>query len=447
MSFQLLNEDTPPSDQQPIKQKSFAKNVGENIAEAARPYARTATNLLGLGTGIAGDVASLLNDWVAGPISSAITGEKALPYGETPIGKLLPTSDKTTSSLRSIAPEYLSPKSKAEEFSDAVINDTALLFSPAAKTKLPFAKTVSAAQKVLPSFFTSLGSNLVGKGIEDWTGGDKEKGSYAKIGSMFALSLLNKPKAAQMASQLYKDAEAALPKGATANATNLERTLVDLRERMQKGTVAPSEKFILDEVDAILNKIKNGKISIEEAWASKRSLGEKLNQHIYQNPEKAAQARAKKLAANIQHGLGSVLEDYGKTNTKFGQSFKSAEEAFGTIAKSRFISRVIEKFMKNSSPSDSALVHLLGGSVGSALAAGGASVLGASGGTAGVAAAAYPVAQLAYRVWNSPVLRKYYLNTIKAAAAEDSVAFSKEKNNLKTAIKKEEKSDKFEFVD
>ena len=440
MTFRLLPEE-------PIEkpEKSSLKKIGQKAAEIARPYARTATNLVALGAGLPGDIASFLNDFVAAPISSAVTGQEKVPYSETTIGKLLPTSTQTKESLRSISPEYLSPKGKGEEFVDTLIEDTALLFSPS-KTKIPFVRSASNAKKLLSSFTTSLGANLVGKGIEDISGGNKERGALTKAGALFTLSLINKPKAAQLASDLYKQAESALPPGAMVNASKLEKGLTGLKEKMTKGTIAPSEKFVIDEVDAVLGKIKNGKIPVEEAWAAKRSLNEKLNQHLFQNPEKGAQARARKLASGIQHELGTVIDDYGSNHPKFGLPFKNAEEAFGTIAKSKFITRFIDKNLKYS-PLTSGIMHLFGSGLGSAVAGAGASAIGAglSGGAA--VAAAYPATQLAYRISKSPTLRKHYLNTIKAASAEDAILFNKELQRLDESIQKEQKRDKYRIIE
>jgi hypothetical protein len=215
---------------------------------------------------------------------------------------------------------------------------------------------------------------------------------------------------------------------------------------MSKGTIAPSEKFVIDEVDAVLGKVKNGQIPVEEAWAAKRSLNEKLNQHLFQNPEKAAQARARKLASGIQHELSSVIDDYGSKHPSFGKPFKEAEEAFGTIAKSKFITRFIDKNLKYS-PATSGIMHLFGSGLGHAVVGAGASAIGSGLGGGATAAAAYPVAQLAYRVSKSPVLRKHYLNTVKAASIEDAAVFNKELQRLDEAFQKEQKKDKFKIIE
>jgi hypothetical protein len=423
-----------PSEEPVIPQtKTRSQNLTERAKEAVRPFARTATNLTGLATGLPGDIASLINRFVAAPLTE-FAGNKPLPYEETYLGKVLPTSQQTTEGLRSLAPEYLKPQNKVEEFVDDVINDTALLFSPA-KTKVPYAKTASTAAKYLKPFAVSLGANLVGKGVEDISGHDPQKTAWAKTGSLFLLSLLSKPAAAKYASQLYKEAESALPKGATVDASRLQNNLENLKQKISAGrpisSLAPSEKFVVDEVDNVLGLVKNGRMDVNTAWASKRSLNEKLEKVLFDTPEKRAQARARKTASQIQHELSQTLDTYGHLNPQFGKPFRSAEEAFGTIAQSNVVSKFVENNLKYS-PVTSGLIHLFHGPIG---------------GAAAQAAAPYQVAKLTYRIAKSPTLAKYYGKVLQAAASEDAAIFNRELERLDKALQKEEGKDRYELID
>lgn len=419
MSFSLLPEETHHSEQP----KSIGKQIGEVAKEVVRPQARVAARAIEQTVGLPGDIFSLLNRFVAGPISEKITGEKAVPYEETTLGKILPTTSTHRENIKSLTGGFLEPKNEIERFADDVITDTTALLLPI-KTKVPFKRTFSRA------FSTSLGANALGEGAKDLTG-DEAKGSYAKMGSLFLLSLLNKPSAAKFAGDLYKEAEAAIPSNAQVNASNLVTSLNNLKNKMSKGTLAPSEKFIIDESDAILSKVKNGKISPEEAWASKRSLNEKLEKVLYDTPQKAAQARARKFAGSIQHELKNVLQDYGKTNPKFYENFKKAEEAFGTIGQSNLISKFVDKNLKYS-PLTAGLLHLFHGPIGASAAA---------------TAIPYQGAKLLYRISKSPTLAKYYTNVVRSAAKEDAISFNKELQKLDEAFQKEEKKDQFTLLD
>jgi hypothetical protein len=440
MSFSLV----------PLNESQEVREDVQTAQNTLAPVARTAANLTGLAVGLPGDIASLLNDWVAGPISEAITGNEPVPYEETPIGKLLPTSQQHIENLRSIAPELLTPKNEVEKWIDDVVSDTALLASTGgvglAAKGVRTAKGATKTGKAIESFVTSLGSNLAGSAIKDISG-DESKGAYTKAGSMFLLSLLNKKKAAQIAAESYKNAESQIPANATANAHRLEGTLNNLESRMLQGTGAPSEKFILEEVRLIKDKIKNGLIGIKEAWASKRSLNEKLNDILYKSPDQASRARARKLAGQIQQELSSVLKGYGKSNPGFGKNFQAAEEVFGAVQGSKFFTNFVRNQIKHVSPTDSALMHALGTGVGSATGAAVGGLAGAGTGLGAGALTAYPAAKIGYRIFKSPVLRKHYLNVVKAAAQEDAVLFKREYNKLKEGIQKDEKKDTFSLMD
>lgn len=439
MSFRLLPKEPEKTVSKPPE--SEGRRILNAGLETIRQPIRQGVNLAGLAAGLPGDILGLANQYIAGPATEAITGQPALPYEQTTLGKILPPSSTTKAQLQSIAPEFLKPRNKVEEFADTVIEDTALLFSPG-KTKIPYARTASQASKFLKPFYISLGANLLGEGVKDFTGGDKAKAGYIKLGAMFLFSLIDKPKAAQYASSLYKKAEDAIPQGAKVDATKLENTANNLKTKMSQGTKAPSEKFIIDESDAILQKIKNGEITVEEAWATKRSLNEKLEKHVFENPDRASKARARKTASQLQHELSNILENYSHKNKAFGETFGPAEEAYATIAKSRFISKFINK-NATYNPKTSGLLHAVGSAAGGAAGhALGAGIPGTVG-----AAIAYPVVKVGYRIAKSPTLRKHYAEVIKAAAAEDAVAFNKELQRLDEAYQHEEGKQKYKLLD
>jgi hypothetical protein len=412
----------PPSTFQ--KGKDFLQNSARNIN-------RQGVNLAAQAIGLPGDVLSLLNNFIASPLSKAVTGE-GKPYEETMIGKLIPTSEKHKEALQSISPDYLKPRNQVEQLADDIIADTAALALPvgrAARTAQGI-KKASMATKIPRAFGISLGANLVGEGVKDFTA-DQGKASLAKIGTLFALSLINKNSAAKHVGELYKKAESAIPEGAQIEASGLTNTLNRLKKEVSMGTKAPSEKFIIDEVDAVLSKIKKGKITPREAWAAKRSLNEKLEKVLYETPKKEAQARARKLSSRIQDSLDQTLQSYGKKNPEFYESFKQAQEGFSTLAKSNVISRFVENNLKYS-PLTAGLLHLFQGPIGA---------------SAATAAIPYEGLKLLYRVKESPILAKYYGNALKAAAKEDAIAFNRELKKLDSALQKAEKNDSFELLD
>lgn len=437
MSFSILPDSSVENPKKNIA--SQAASVAQDIGNEAfklplRIGARVGEQIIGA----PGDVANLLHTYVTGPIAKQITGKEQAEFHDTPVGKLLGTSGSHRKNIAKLTGNFLEPKNEVERFVDDVVTDAASLLIPV-KSKIPFKQTLTRAG------LTSLGANLFGKGVQDITGSE-EKGSVAKAASLFGLSLLNPEGASKFLGKLYDKAEAALPKGAKTSARSLESSINNLKNDVTKSrslsSLADSEKFVIDESQKVLDLIKDGEISVEQAWAAKRSLNEQLQKAIYSTPDKKAQARTRKLAANINGYLRDTLENYGKKNPQFGENFKSAEEGFGALAQSNFISRSAEKIMKYS-PATSGLPQLFG----SALAGVGTAALGSGGVTAAGAAVAYPTAKLLYRISKSTALKKYYSEALKAAAKQDAVVFNRELQKLDEGLQRENSKDTFTLLD
>ena len=151
-------------------------------------------------------------------------------------------------------------------------------------------------------------------------------------------------------------------------------------------------------------------------------------------PKHGDQKTVKNMAKQLNGYLSEVIENYGQKNQKFFKPYKDADQAFGTLAKSNFISHWVENNIVQH-PITNGLMHLFGPL---------APTIGTS---AGVALAPYQATKLMYRIAKSPTLAKIYGQTVKAAAKEDAVLFNKYFKNLDSEIQKEESSDKYEFID
>ena len=115
------------------------------------------------------------------------------------------------------------------------------------------------------------------------------------------------------------------------------------------------------------------------------------------------------------------MKDYGRYNPEFYESWKKANQAFSTIAKSKTLTNWLEGHLGN-------LPKHLAGSVAIELFTGHPKIAAATVGSAG----AIKLGELMYRVANSPKLREHYLNVIKEMSKE----------NLPAVIKNLEKLDK-----
>lgn len=420
MPYELL-EDAP---------ENFALRTGK---EGLRHGARTLSNLATRTVGLPGDIFSLINEFIAKPATEFATGKEGVPYEETLLGKALPTTESHRKGMEEVTGEFLKPQNKIEKFADDVIEDTALLLNPSSM----ISKGTKKIAPLFKSFAKSLGANVAGETVKEFRGSETQ-GDFTKLGSLLFLSFIDQPSAAKQVAKLYEAAQSKLPKNATVNAAPLSKDLQSLENQITKGrpleNLAPPEKFVVDQISKSKNLIKNGQINVEQAIAQKRSLYKELTTLYKEVPKIAEQKNVKNLAKQIGNYLNKTVEEYGKKNPKFYKDYKDADQAFGTLAQSNFLSNWIDNNVVQH-PLTTGLLHLLGVPFASI------------GGAASGAIVPYYGIKLGNRIMKSPVLRKIYGNTLKAAAKEDARSFNKYLKQLDDGLQEEELQDRFEFID
>lgn len=404
--------------------EEFSEPQEESVLDTfTRGAARTVSRVGEQIAGFPGDVFSLINDFVARPTVKAITGKEGVPYEETPLGKVMPTSERHKQATTAKFGELVKPKNKYEEFIDEVVSNATSIF-------LPGAKQGKLAKGAFHSLAISTGANIAETFVKDVTS-DEKKSTYAKLGTLALLSMFDKPRAAAAVGELYKPLEARAAQLSPISATRLESSLKNLKNKVSKGTLAKSEEFVAKEVDAVLGKIKNGKISPEEAWASKRSLNEKLSDLLFSIPKKADQQRARQLAKGILHELDNTLSLTAKQDPSFYKNLKAANKAYGTIAESNLVSKFIENNMKYN-PLTHGLINVFQGSIGSYLAPG---------------ALPYAAGKIMYRIAKSPELAKHYGRVLRSSAMEDAAVMNREMRILDKKLHREQSKSRYEIID
>lgn len=410
MPYELMPEVAP----EPENESMFSQGL--------RSAARTGSRVLEQAVGLPGDIFSLINEYVAKPVTEKITGEEGLPYEKTYLGKLLPTTQEHRKGTEGVFGEYVKPQNEYERFVDDIVQDATAI-------AIPGMGPVKKAKTAFNALAISTASNSLGEVVKDLTS-DEKKGSFAKLGSLLMLSLFNKPAATKAIGELYKPLNQKASMLSPVDATGLENSLNSVKSKVSKGTLAPSEKFVFDEADLVLQKIKNGMITPEEAWAAKRSLNEKMSKILFDIPKKSDQVRAKTLAQGITHSLDETLKQTAKQDPKFYKDLKAADKAFAVIAKSNFATRVLENNLKYN-PVTHGLAHLF---------------LGAAGTSSGMIIP-YAVGKVLYRISKSPELAKHYGKIVKAATTEDAATLNREMMKLDHKLQKEEKKDKFVLIE
>lgn len=418
MGFRLLPETPQPAAMGSVEKAGRIGLQGVSGAAAALP-------------GFAGNTMKAINDWVAAPISKALTGS-SVPYEETTIGKVLPTTEQHKKNLEEGIP-YLKPRNKIEKFSRDLSSDAAELFLPGKAFKMG-----GYAFSPVRSLAISLAANLAGEGTTQFTG-DEKKGQMVKSGTMMFLSLFNPTSAKNVVSNLYNKAEAALPQQATHSAASLLTRLSELENKILKGrspqVVAGSEKFVLDEINKVRSLVQGGRINIPALRAQKRSFNEELGKSLFNIANRGEKARARELAQGIGHAMKDTMKQYGTQNPKWWKLQQSADTAASAMYKSNYVSRVLEKFMKGR-PED--MAHAFGIAVPAA---------GAYFSPAGalVTTLGYQTAKLGTRIAKSKDLAKHYAKVTAAALSENPKLINKELDEFQSKIEKEEKKRKNKY--
>lgn len=398
-----------------------------SMGTIGRHLARTGTRAVETLGGLPGDIASIperLIPYLAEKITQKSQPELRESFKaarkSVPIVGQLPTSSELRDLSRQISSGYTEPKTKIESLADDIASDTVSLMIPV-KGKVPFMR----------SLITSTAANLAGEGVKQ-LGGSEKATAGTKLGALFLSSFIGRNGirgADKYVDNLYKQAEKAIPEGAKTSAGSMVENLGNLKTKLSKGTLAPSEKAVVDEIDTILEKVKGGKIEAQELQASKRSLSEKMGKFLYETPEKAAKARARKLFGKVKQEINSPLQEYGKTNPEFYKPYLEAEQGFATLAQSRRTSEFIKKYAKIASP------YSIAGAVTSLFANPMAFAKGAVG--AGIGTGILKSSEMAYQIAKSPALRRHYMNILNAAIQEDAVTMNRNLKELSDKIERE----------
>ena len=334
---QSLSKTTDSTPSEPVN-KSFwdeAQQLPEmetksKFPDIGRHVARTGSRIIESALGIPGEILSIprrvsefaTEKYQGSPLTKEqLKKSKEIEKWVVPGIHHFPTSEKIRENIEKYTGDYLKPQNEEEALSDDIFSMATALFNPSKGSG--FLKPLTRALGI------SGLSHAAGKGVESFAG--EEAGEYAKFGTALLSSLYHPkgiPAAKEYVGNLYKEVESSIPSGTRVRAIELDKRLQNLKNNVSKGTLAKSEKFIADEVDAISRKIQDGSIGVDELIAAKRSLNEKMQDFLFTTPEKAAKGRARKLSTEIQKSLDKELDLYGKMNPKFGEKYNQAQNAF-----------------------------------------------------------------------------------------------------------------------
>lgn len=385
---------------EPEKKKSFLEDI-------PRHAARTGSRIVETIAGMPGDIANFLKYMVSNvPGVSGLVGEAAKKYIPEQFKRSVEGKPGMLGSIPQLGSEELKQaseqasggfteaKSPEEAKSDEIFQDITALMMPI-KGKLPgFARTLG----------TEVAAQLAKEGTK-LLGGSENTQNLAKAAAMFGAGILRPGKVNGYVDSLYEKSNSLLPEGAQVSGKKLSADLDKLIVNLEKGIETTDKIQVIKPARQLLSKVQNGKINVEELVSAKRDINKLRG-------DPATVKGAKKLLSSIGKQVDEAIDLYKPQNPRFVNSFREANEAFGTIAQSKKVSSWLNNLSKTMKlGSGLGLLfeaHQAGFAPAAAAAASGYGALKSS--------------ELLYRIMKSPVLRRHYFDVLKNGMRENTNA-------------------------
>jgi hypothetical protein len=411
---QSSNQSKTPKPIQPDQNDAFSKyRIGKPGTEEETATQYLTRNATRIGSrvaeqigGIPGDFAELIEGGVFSGLES-IFGHKVTPEmrEEARIRSERPPS---SSELQKLSEEttkgYTSPKDEKEKIADEYTSTVANLLGPMKFRKaLGVAALGTAAKK---------GTEILGLGQ-----GAQEA---SKLGTMIVSTMINPKGASKFAASQYEKANN-LAKGASINASTLEKSLSGLNENLMKGISTNPKNMVLKASEDVLSKVKNGKIGVDELTAAKRDINTLMG-------DPALLKREKILLKSVGKFVDQTISQYEKVNPEFKKAYRPANEIYGAIAEGNKASKFIQKTIGPKS--------VLGAIVGETVLGHPEAII-PTVGIVGLSHGGAATVDFLTRLGKSKELRKYYRNALSSALKEDSRALIKYENLMQKAMKNE----------
>jgi len=356
---------------------------------------------------------------------STLTGYKSpLPF---------PTSEKIQKKMQSFGQGYLDPKNDIEKEGDQLIKDFTVLAMPGANAY---------------GFFRNLGLPIAGyatkKGLES-TGAEEGTADTAKYGLMLATDLLLNRRAAgggagAYAGQLFRNFEEQMQNGGYVNARPLMQSINNLRQQLGRGGSRPSTGPALTKIDELEDLITRGPVDVRELYPFRSAINEIIDsvKGFEINPSRRrVQQRTIDRLNDVKDAVIESVEDWAQQNNPEAlQTWREANEAYRVNEQSRTVSQYIYKTAKNFLK-DPLIRGLFGGGIGAGGYTAPGLLLKGSAITAGASLPVYAgikAGELLYRVVQSPVLRRYYGNIIRASTENNAPLLVSNLKRLKAGL-------------
>ncbi|MDE1970955.1 MAG: hypothetical protein KGI50_05265 [Patescibacteria group bacterium] len=399
MAYRLVVGEKPISAKREKENESPEEST---LSKIGRGAARTAVDVAATLRGLPGDILSTFTERES---------------------RAFPTSKKLKEVASNATKGYTAPKNKTEEFLSNLVSDVTSFVSvgnPLGPTRL-FSRIARAAG-------ISLGASGIGKTAE-YLSGSKETGENTRAGAMFALSLVNPRMGRNAANRLYNIERANRPH-ISMGGYGLTNNLTGMRRNITRGrpltSLSADERFVINQIDGVLDLQQNGRYSLDQLIAQKRSVNSLPN--LFDQFDRRGVRGIRRQAQRISGMINNTVRQAERLYPDWGQYYRAAEDIHGTLNASQSFQRWIGRHLRHL-PN---VAHLLGVKIPILV-------------TAPAIFSANEAGKLLYKVARSPHLRQLYLSSLAAATAENAPSFKRKSRQLENALKKEEEKKGYKF--
>lgn len=357
------------------------------IKETGRHAARITSRITETIGGIPGDIQSLIQSGVFAGLEKLTGHETPKEARKQAKEDRAPTSGELKEASIKHTKGFTAPQGSIEKNIDEGVEIIAGLLGP-----MKFRKSIGVG---LAAFGAKKGTETLGLG--------ESSQEFAKLGTMFLMTMFNPKGATKYATSQYEQARK-LSKGSSIQTKTLESDLSSLKKDLEEGISTKVKEGILKPIDDISKKIQNGKIPVNDLTSAKRDISTLMG-------DPTLLKREKNLLKHLGKIIDTSIKPYEKLNPAFSKVYRPANEIYSAVMQGNKASNFIKYTLGNKS--------LLGAGLAEVALGHPEYLIPSVAGAAGAVGSAKTI-DFFTRMAKSPELRKYYGKAMIAAAKEDA---------------------------
>jgi hypothetical protein len=331
----------------------------------------------------------------------------------------IPTSRDLRDVTESLTGDYTKPKGKAEKYMQELASDYGSL-----GTRLLNRTGVGRRGPLVNNFGIPAAATAAKAAVEE-LGFGEDKGTWSKLASWTALSLLNNVNGRHFAANLMNEGRQAFGPHVSADIPRYTNRVNGVARNMLQGD--PRSQLAQQQIAGINNDIQNGQNTMRDLMNRYDAINAAKRDRGLFGLNSTDRAAAVRNINQVRDVVRHEIEAIGAHNPQGLQAWQNGVQAFAVINQSERFSNLAQRWMEG--PTSKTIAA---GLFGKAALSEPALV-----GSAAVATgSAHKAGQIAYRVWNDPNLAHYYWESVNALREGNQSAFLKNINSLNKGYEK-----------